>query len=1575
MSFWSRLGDALKATGDALQNGIALVQGNTVGLDGGSAATPGHATFGDEIRGVYADTVSKHGVIDDEQAKQWSIAGHLSQSYDLSSPNGITNAATTVATGAVEPLMENDFIGPVMQKGAEYFQAADHVFGAVALYDPASKAIGIDSPFNFSRKAWDNAWAAADRETGIGPNGAALLFENYTGQLDGRNNPLNHKDAAKELKDKYTNSWWGVGAGVADTILLGAVDPTKGIGRIAKGARAATRLSTPGKADEVAAKLNSAANAADATAGVGRKVTDTARGTFGFGASAAGNTSELYKAMRATHGFEAVDLFNHYGPLLQSTGQANSMPILALMARTNRILDPHEQAVVKGNILLAARGSATARAELIKSAPQLAAGLQRITNAPAYFAHLDDLATKVASQPGYNMAAVRQAAERLNMDPASKAELKAYTKDIDNLQSHFDALDSFSGHGANAASAQNAVEIGMTALDRAKASMRKRSSFVYQNGSSGATVTYLQWSTRDKNMGFVNVAEPMVGVDHLTSALKETKLYTNQEIRDRANAFIGAGNQQGRRHVAESVLDGMVTRLGAKYNLTRDQMNIITADLSAARSHATQYLSAAAADAAQTGRTVVFHDPGYTSKIAVNRALLETHIEKSVVIPPVDMLEDAIKVYKREWSMGDSAGAAAHLANEKLQQMTSLWRFMVLARPGLAVRAMADVGLRATAMAGAANMFLNTVHGMNDQTRRVLGSTAPRVVPLDHAGQLRVDQMTTRAAELRAKGLTTRADELEQQAQDMLAAGQVFRADRKAATKGTTVRLAGQRHTFRAYGDEGSLKGIEHAVVPGGHQLHESYAPTVGRRVDKLVEDNENWTTAMPDHPYWTEKYIRSMDALRTSHTGNRVLSESSLPDTHDLIGSLRKDARVRAEWQNIKDAHPNLNAWIEDMVNLVDFHAPTAEIKQAVLGERITAKQIDSLFNDANGAGGKWDRMPVNGPGVSHATGRNPVDQFKKFQASMYRNLLDKPDVHLVRMPLYKAQFKSHVRDQVKAMGREGARHLNGEDLARIEANARHRAIQDVRRVMVNTMRTTGAMETMRVAAPFLAPWQDAMESWARLMYDDPAVIGKWTRYWQLPAQAGLVVDQDGKIIHPWEDTSSEGKTKMINVPLPEGVKNLTGLQDVRIRQDSLNTAWQGEVPWMPGFGPAVAVPAAQIVGHLMPELGDSKNPILKSLFPFGLPEGSNMAGSLGGQMANQFLPAWARAIRNGLSQQTPEFGRAYGTALNGNIVEFTNKNGRKPTSDELAPLQERARKAVKTALVLKGVALGLFGISTTNDVRGQFYVEQMQQLYTMEPQLHAKGYTVTEAFNFMFPEAADMDWSATENKTGITYTMKAENAAQRYKTQIDKNPEYGWFYTGADNMGGEFSATANALQKGNLYGADKVHRRVLTPAEQDRKLEAELGWAEYRKFATAAQVELEKRGLHSMSQKGARDIVALRKNLKDKLAVEYPEWGKEQLAHPSSAIEKFEPVLGQALNDPRLKKRPDVRAIAQYMALRQQTLDLLKNNKGRSADLNDPRNADVTEYLRQQGELLSRQNFGFQQAWQRLFSREVEG
>jgi hypothetical protein len=351
------------------------------------------------------------------------------------------------------------------------------------------------------------------------------------------------------------------------------------------------------------------------------------------------------------------------------------------------------------------------------------------------------------------------------------------------------------------------------------------------------------------------------------------------------------------------------------------------------------------------------------------------------------------------------------------------------------------------------------------------------------------------------------------------------------------------------------------------------------------------------------------------------------MPDTHDLLNTLRKDARVRAEWQQVKDAHPNLNAWIEDMVNLSEFHAPTHEIRQALLGERVTPEQINSLFNDANGVGGKVGTGCRSTPRPCRtrwARTRRPISgrtSGTRFTATCWTS-----PISTLCVCRFTRRSSTHARAQVAAMGRDGVRHLTGEDLARIEANARHRAIQDVRQSMVNTMRSTGAMESMRVVAPFLSPWQDAMESWARLMYDNPAVASTWIRYWQAPSQMGLVVDQDGQIVQPWEDTASEGKTKFIDVPLPMGVKNLTGLKDVRIRQDSLNSAFQGEVPWLPGFGPMVQVPASQLIGHMMPELGDSKNPLLRSMFPFGLPEGSNKASAVPGQLAGQFVPAWVR-------------------------------------------------------------------------------------------------------------------------------------------------------------------------------------------------------------------------------------------------------------------------------------------------------------------------------------------------------------
>ena len=96
--------------------------------------------------------------------------------------------------------------------------------------------------------------------------------------------------------------------------------------------------------------------------------------------------------------------------------------------------------------------------------------------------------------------------------------------------------------------------------------------------------------------------------------------------------------------------------------------------------------------------------------------------------------------------------------------------------------------------------------------------------------------------------------------------------------------------------------------------------------------------------------------------------------------------------------------------------------------------------------------------------------------------------------------------------------------------------------------------------------------------------------------------------------------------------------VEEFKIRKDSFNSMFQGEVPWAPGFGPMVQVPVTQIAARTFPEIADpnfeiggvpvGQHPLLRQLFGFGLPKTGTGLGDLAASAGNQFVPGWMRRL-----------------------------------------------------------------------------------------------------------------------------------------------------------------------------------------------------------------------------------------------------------------------------------------------------------------------------------------------------------
>ena len=145
-------------------------------------------------------------------------------------------------------------------------------------------------------------------------------------------------------------------------------------------------------------------------------------------------------------------------------------------------------------------------------------------------------------------------------------------------------------------------------------------------------------------------------------------------------------------------------------------------------------------------------------------------------------------------------------------------------------------------------------------------------------------------------------------------------------------------------------------------------------------------------------------------------------------------------------------------------------------------------------------------------------------------------------------------------------------------------------------------------------------------------------------------------------------------------------------------------------------------------------------------------------------------------------------------------------------------------------------------------------------------------------------MTISLNTNESGIQATDNSWRALQdpQIRQAISQNPQYGKFLLGPD-------AYVQPDKAGGAYATGTWLRRCRAPSTatgtrtcsvaRRRRLRPwrhpDPGWMQYSKARTAVNLELEKRGLHSMSQKGAEDLKLAHDTYVQALGAQNESWG----------------------------------------------------------------------------------------------------
>ena len=1466
----------------------------------------------------------------------------------------------------------------------------------------------------FNKDNWSKAWDSWGQPNQL--TAGAIWSSEYLLNNDERIRYADPFDAmdAQAIQENAHSTWYGELTGAAIDISAGFATPFPGLKTL--GASRAAKVVSLSQAEKMAEVWNASAKVPDAFKAT--KAKDTLKVRAGGEAGTESLISQMVANVQGTDGIKDLNsMMNHLSPYMQNATEAAKRDLAVIFLEANR-RGPTLATDLKMNALLAMMGSGAAKSAIRDSAPLLLRSMENAATAPVAFSVADDLleARRAGGGTEFSVNAVLdkhfglpgakaeeqalRAEVAARLDDAKKA--KQYQREALAESVKGGALPTLTGDLAaatskveraatKAAASQaalkakkaevkllkerqaevapglardadmlttiwNAGEEGYiltgrttpSRLDKIKTAYRETvgEEWLYPTGDKLPNVFLQVIPTRPlaaigtpRARGGINMAEVDKGRLELMESLKRSKTFSPDEIRQVGNTFVATPADRRGLYVTE-VQDRMLERVAAKHGLSADDALAAVATAKRAYGEGRQYWTKALDDAADSNIVTARGLDGEI--IAHDKAMLQTHLQDTAPFIDPTHFNHALKALDE--GMTAKGVRVANYADDMNTMFQTLWKHSVLLRPGLATRAMLDTELRAVAMVGSMAQMMAAANGSRKLTAKGLRGVRSGIA---------------------RRGLSR---PLEQRVSDAM------------GMKPLDLEVgAGQTAKVGAYqdiGDEwGNLArmGAMRSATTKGTQVHTSILANVRSEYNRLTIDHSRWDHYAPTNSRWPLAYGEHAQVMLNSPTVRAMLKHM---DEDGTTQAADIPSYVRELFQNPAVASEYSKIALPDGVSKVDYVQqimeetyrmfPTADIAKAVQSGVLSNKKSAQGWIAENFPNAE-DRFHVPGP-HSILEPNNNRALIRRNMDKVYRLFLDAPDWWGARHPVYVRQYERTIRSEAASLldlrraeaGPDGM--LSADDLRSLDSRAKTAAATAVRNTMFDTTRYTGAHHYVSKVAPFFAPWEDAAMSWSRLMYDNPARVFRLGGAWNTVANASpwlpapIFVDGNGKPLAHGEK-SDNGKYILLPIKFPGG-------QDVRISQEALNSIAQGNVAWLPGFGPTTQISTtAFLTRPFMHDtalaLSESDNWAVENFMQSMFYEGEVPPGDPA-NVARQLLPSTVRNLYNDI----------WGDNYAANVSFHVNNAYIQAQKEGLPFDQEQALKdaeaAARTAGIVRMVQQGVIGLSGRATVEGQFYVDQMHQISAKTPeQLKVDGFgSPEEEFAFRFPEAAKLDWYLSRNETGINATVNAENRAASHKGLIDKYPEMGWFIVGDENVGGEFSQTAYNMQRSQRYGISQKGRVRESPEQTVRGAVVAQGWDAYQKFS----LQLDELDLteHLTEQERA----FLKQSFVKFNAAQNREWFVEYNTQANRLGQFYSDADAIAARSD-MQGRDDIEAYKDYRAAREEVLAGvgLKSLTGTSS-----KSALARAYLRRIGEQMAKSSPGFHQMWTRQLSSEVD-
>lgn len=702
-----------------------------------------------------------------------------------------------------------------------------------------------------------------------------------------------------------------------------------------------------------------------------------------------------------------------------------------------------------------------------------------------------------------------------------------------------------------------------------------------------------------------------------------------------------------------------------------------------------------------------------------------------------------------------------------------------------------------------------------------------------------------------------------------------------------------------------------------------------GNSFERLVDSNTDMYmrkvsskgigAVTPDDPSYFDQWAQT---LRTQFGNSAVINKIAKGEPlEDVTRWLRNSPEGRTLRERLNIPAGDAEEYVTRVNAFFNTYLPETSGLRAKLKD-ITANDLRSAFKDPT-------ELPViHGHILEENIGNRSQNAIRQFINSAFKLLGTLPEDALARNPLYVHLYRREAKRRLDIMAGLKKDRLSVEEQQQLMMQARKTALREMKGILFNIERRTNLAAALKYVSPFFSAQENAYKTWLKLAAANPAIVNRGYLVWNAPNQAGLVTDQEGNIVPPGQTSGND----VIWVGLPDGITKIPGLQSLTqmgIPKQSLDILFQGGFDVLynkgnPNFfsdvfpvGPYVSIPASELVKR-KPSLEES----YKWAIPYG-PEKSALSG---------LLPAWvkrAQTLEDGLDD--PQFQRTYQLIWN-TEQEKAKRNGLPPVNPK------KILKMTEDYWKMRIAANLIMPFAPRFDSPYKFYMDKSREyrrLYGME---------ADAKFLDDYPDFFSFSASLSKNPTNIQSSVDAVEKIEKYSDLTSELAKIEPRLIGliANNFSGyEFSQAAYNYLYGKKVSPDSPEKYLSSqsPAEAQRRNEAEKGWIVYNQVMDAIDNELQDRGLSSTQEAGAEDLAVLKtaviqklsrqtdadgKPVIDKKTGQYIQtaWSNDYLDSDGSKTNRVILGLSKTLSDEKFlkdnKDNPTWKSVAAYLDVR---------------------------------------------------------